>query len=91
MRTEVVYRTPWCELVAKTMNPGEAPWYSVRTPDYTAVVALTETGRLVAVRQYRPAVERWTVELPAGILDPGETPEHCARRELLEETGYEAG
>ena len=91
LKTEVVYRTPWCELMAKTMKPGEEPWYSLRGADYTAVVALTDDRRLLVVRQYRPAVERFTIELPSGIVDPGETPEQSGRRELLEETGYQAG
>ncbi len=43
------------------------------------------------VRQFRYALERETLEIPAGKVDPGEKPEECVRRELLEETGYEAG
>ncbi len=63
----------------------------VRHPGAAAVVALTETGKIVLVRQYRSALDRVTVEIPAGKLDPGEDPEECARRELLEETGFKAG
>jgi ADP-ribose pyrophosphatase len=88
--TKVVYRTPWFELLAKTMDAGDEPYYSLRLPDYAAMVALTDDGKVLCVRQYRPAVERHTLELPAGIVDPGETPEQSARRELIEETGYEA-
>ena len=42
------------------------------------------------MRQFRPAVEDYTLELPAGLIEPGETPEECARRELKEETGLVA-
>ena len=63
----------------------------VRHPGASAVVALTETGKIVLVRQYRTAIDRVTVEIPAGKLDLGEDPEDCARRELLEETGFKAG
>lgn len=63
----------------------------IRHPGASAVVALTETGKIVLVRQYRTAIDRVTVEIPAGKLDPGEDPEDCARRELLEETGFKAG
>ena len=63
---------------------------SVVTRGAVALVALTDDGRVCLVRQYRTALDRVTVELPAGKLDPGEDPEHCARRELLEETGFEA-
>lgn len=51
-----------------------------------AVVALTDDGYVTMVRQYRKAAERELLEIPAGGLDPGETPEACARRELAEET-----
>ena len=72
------------------MRPGEAPYYSLRVPDYVGVLALTEEGRVLAVRQYRPAIEQFTIEFPAGLVDPGESPAETARRELLEETGYAA-
>lgn len=62
----------------------------VRHPGAVAVVALTEEGRICLVRQYRTALGRVTVEIPAGKLDPGEDPLECASRELLEETGMEA-
>ena len=55
-----------------------------------AVVALTDEGRICLVRQYRTALDRVTVEIPAGKLDPGEDPLDCAHRELLEETGMKA-
>jgi ADP-ribose pyrophosphatase len=55
------------------------------------LVALDPDGRLLLVRQYRHAVGRELLELPAGTLDAGEAPEVCAQRELQEETGYRAG
>ena len=62
----------------------------VRHPGAVAVVALTEDGRICLVRQYRTALGRVTVEIPAGKLAPGEDPLECANRELLEETGMTA-
>ena len=62
----------------------------VRHPGAVAVVALTEDGRICLVRQYRTALGRVTVEIPAGKLAPGEDPLECAGRELLEETGMSA-
>ena len=62
----------------------------VRHPGAVAVVALTEDGRICLVRQYRTALGRVTVEIPAGKLSPGEDPLECATRELLEETGMSA-
>lgn len=63
----------------------------VRHRGAVAIVALTDDGRICLVRQYRTALGRVTVEIPAGKLDPGEDPLDCARRELREETGMEAG
>ena len=54
-----------------------------------AVVPITDSGELVLIRQYRPAVGNVVVEFPAGLNDKGERLEQAARRELLEETGYE--
>ena len=56
-----------------------------------AVVAVDEQGQVLLVRQPRPAVGAAALlELPAGLVDAGESPEACARRELEEETGYAA-
>lgn len=63
----------------------------VSHPGAAAVVPLLPEGRVVLIRQYRHAAGRTLWELPAGILGPGEAPEECARRELIEEAGYEAG
>ena len=62
----------------------------VRHPGAVAIVALTDDGRICLVRQYRTALSRVTVEIPAGKLDPGEDPLVCAKRELKEETGMVA-
>lgn len=60
-------------------------------PDWACVLALTDEGEAVLVEQYRYGIDRIILELPAGVIDAGEDPETAARRELLEETGYEAG
>lgn len=59
--------------------------------DWAAVLALTEGSRVVLVDQYRHGLSGVSRELPAGVVDPGETPLETAQRELLEETGYRAG
>ncbi len=56
-----------------------------------AVVAVTDEGKIVMVRQYRPAFDRVTTEIPAGKRDGDEEYETAAARELEEETGYRAG
>jgi len=56
-----------------------------------AIIAVTDEGKLVMVRQYRDGPEAVLLEIPAGKLDPGEDPQTCALRELAEETGYRAG
>lgn len=91
LKTEVAFATPWFEVLAKTIKPDDAPYYSLRLPDYASLIALTDDRSILLVRQYRPAVERYTLELPSGLVDPGETPGDAARRELIEETGYAAG
>lgn len=90
LKTEVAFATPWFEVLGKTMTEGEAPYYSLRLPDYAAIIAITDAQQVLIVRQYRPAVEHETLEFPSGLVDPGETPAAAAARELLEETGYEA-
>jgi len=62
----------------------------VKHPGAVAVLALTDDGKMIAVRQFRKPLERTIVELPAGKLEPGEDPLACAARELEEETGYQA-
>lgn len=59
-------------------------------PGAVVVIAILPDGRLILERQYRYPLRRSFIELPAGKIDPGETIEVCARRELREEVGYEA-
>ena len=65
-------------------------FYTVRLPAYTVVVAITADQRVVAERHYRPGARQVTLTLPSGFLEPDEDPLRGAKRELLEETGFEA-
>ncbi len=62
----------------------------IRHPGAAAIVPASDDGHVMMIRQYRHAVGGFIWEIPAGTLDPDETPEDCARRELTEETGYAA-
>ena len=63
----------------------------VRHPGAVLVIAVTEAGKLLMIRNQRVSVDRWLLEFCAGKLEPGEPPEQAARRELVEECGREAG
>ncbi len=68
----------------------EITHHYVHFPQVVVVAARDPEGRLLAVRQYRGALDREILELPAGKLEAGEAPEVAAIRELEEETGYRA-
>lgn len=69
-------------------NGKEAEREIVEHPGAVAIVPILSDGRVIMVRQYRHPAGKILLEIPAGKLDKGEDPEHCALRELEEETGY---
>lgn len=93
--SEYVIRRPW--LTARrdrlrmpdgTVNPE---FYVLEYPDWVNVIAITDEGRFVMVRQYRHGLGVISTELCAGVIEEGEAPLEAARRELAEETGYVGG
>ena len=66
-------------------------FYVVTAPDWINVIPVTDDDRVILVRQYRFGIEGSTLEIPGGMCDEGEAPADAARRELREETGYDAG
>jgi 8-oxo-dGTP pyrophosphatase MutT (NUDIX family) len=65
-------------------------FHVLHCPDWSSVVAITDDEQIVMVEQYRHGLGRTSLELPSGVIDPGENPLQAAQRELLEETGYHA-
>ena len=63
---------------------------TIQHPVSVAILPLTREGQILLIRQYRHAVGRYLYEIPAGTTEPGEPPLACAKRELIEETGYTA-
>lgn len=70
---------------------GQLPTAYVRHPGAAVIVPVLPDGRLVLVRNFRPALQQTLLEFPAGTRVGDEPPEACAARELAEETGYTAG
>ena len=65
-------------------------FYIIGSRDWINIIPVTEDHQVVMVKQYRHGSRETTLEIPGGIVDPGDTPEEAASRELLEETGYQA-
>jgi ADP-ribose pyrophosphatase len=77
--------------VVRLPDGGQATREYIRHPGAVAIVPLFDDGSVLLERQFRYPHRRVFVEVPAGKLDPGEPPLQTAKRELLEETGHEAG
>ena len=95
LSSERLMETPYFTLRSDKLRLPDGnvkdPYYVLERPDAALVFPLTREGEVVLVRQYRPAIGRIELGLPAGLVEEGEEPEKAARRELLEETGYAGG
>ena len=70
---------------------AEHTFFVVENPDWVNIIALTKNEEVILIEQYRHGAEEITLEIPGGMVDTGEKAADGAKRELLEETGFEAG
>lgn len=94
LASETVYDGKLFKVVKETVrlhDGRERPREIVVHPGAVALVAVDADGNLLLVRQYRRAANKVLLEIPAGTREPDESAEECAKRELIEETGYRAG
>lgn len=87
-------RSPWLRVFADDVELPDGRqvegYLRVDGRDYAMVFAVSDEGGVPFVRQYKYGLDAVPLQLPAGYLEDGEAPEACARRELLEETGFAA-
>ena len=95
LKSVYLFRRPWLtarrDVVQLPNGQINDEFYVLEYPDWVNVIAITPEDQFIFVRQYRYALDIDSTELCAGVIEPGETPEQGARRELLEETGYGGG
>ena len=92
--SEYLFRRPWLTVRHDTVRLPDGrinpEYYVLEYPDWINVLAITEDGKFVLERQYRHGLGKTCYEIPAGVIEKGETPLEAARRELQEETGIKA-
>ena len=93
-RKVILEQRPWLVVEHHTVELPDGKlipeWPWIITPDYVNVVAVTEEGEFICLRQVKYGLEGTTLAIVGGFMEEGEDPLAAARRELLEETGYEA-
>lgn len=94
LESKEIFSSPFITLKEEKLERADgktvSPYYAIERPDVVYVVALTKNGKIILVYQYKNGLRSLVLELPAGFVDEGESHEEAAKRELLEETGYES-
>ena len=92
LSSEYIIKRPWLtarkdklQLPDGRINPE---YYVLEYPDWVNIIAIREDGKFIMERQYRHGIQMTGYEIPAGVIEKGETPLEAAKRELWEETGY---
>lgn len=92
--SEVFSAEPWLALSVQQVRVPDGrvidDYYQLSLPDFIVVFAETASGKVIMIRQYKHGARRTSLTLPGGLVEKGEDPEEAAKRELLEETGYQA-
>ena len=91
---EIPDSNPWWSHVLRrfrTPDGSEGEYHFVHNDGAVLIVARDDDGRFVMINEYRYVQDRMSLSVAAGGIEPGESPEESALRELVEETGYEAG
>jgi 8-oxo-dGTP pyrophosphatase MutT (NUDIX family) len=92
--TKLLQKTRVFDLLVQRLRSPESAYeddfYYIRLANWTNIIPITKDREIVLVRQYRFGSHETSLELPGGVIDPGEDPKAAALRELKEETGYEA-
>ena len=90
-RRKILYEDPYLKVAEHQFKvEGEEYLYYIKEEaDFAVVGALTIDGSIIMVRQFRPGPARYCYDMPGGMVEPGDSPIETARKELLEETGYQ--
>lgn len=88
-----VYKKKWLTVLEDRCQLPDGsvidPYFTIRVPDFCNIIMVTPNEEVVLVRQYRHAAGIISLELPGGIIEPGEDPAVAAKREMEEETGFQ--
>lgn len=93
IKTHWVFKNPYLQVRQDTIQYLEQPhevWTTAILNGAVAVLPIDAQGNFILIEQWRRAIHQITLEIPAGMIDPGEDPLAAAQRELQEETGYKA-
>lgn len=83
-----VFSSPFFSLEEASSSSGSDPYYRISGPDSAISCVMNMDGEFLMVKQFRPNLSTTTLEFPAGAVEPFEVPGDAARREILEETGF---
>jgi len=93
LESDQVYSTPIFNLLRhhrEHPSRGRHHFYVLSAPNWINIIPLTPSQDVVMVHQFRHGIEDLTLEVPGGMVDPGEEPSFAARREMIEESGYDS-
>ena len=89
---QTVFQTEWFSVEKESFDQIESlkgkPYYRINSPDGVIILAMTEIDEIILVKQFRPALNKYTLEFPSGAINESESSQKAAVRELYEETGF---